>query len=567
MAFNIPSNPITNPAEGLAATAPSPETMGAAAAGPYNVATAAVAGLAQLNQTREKYQKLDNEALIASVAGEIDVAARDIRNAQRENPEMEVDGQKVNTFSFVNDNPALGTHGRNAFQTDINEVVESRLSTMTSSQKRQARPVLTDLVNKHTVALQEDQFVHQKEFTAAKGVESIQSLTAAGNWKDATSRNHQQFLNGAYSQETYQALRKYIASEEFQGFVTDFISKPPNDTTMAAAVAEAVAWKNPLITEDDKAQAIGVIYQSHEKGRVDQQRNLGLMQAKNEIELMRVIGDGKATAAMITNAGLANVISRESVPALLSMIKDRSEGKTDPAEFMRIQLGLAQAQDMSQKAQLAAKAEMKGEVYAAFNDGLLSKTDFNQTLELANKLGSGTWSTPGYKEAVGRGLMLIGAQAPITGPDGQVDFALMLGQMASNSKDSAAQGARMKMDLDAYLLDVPTDEVPQKAMDWVINNASRYAKGEPAVADLTAAVRARISPYMKADGTLTKTRQAILNDLSDQAIARTITIEEHDAQVDEINKYFDERAAADQRKQEAARARDEAKDQAAESIN
>ena len=60
MAFNIPSNPITNPAEGLAATAPSPAVMGAAAAGPYQVASAGAAGALEIKKAMEDEQKKDD---------------------------------------------------------------------------------------------------------------------------------------------------------------------------------------------------------------------------------------------------------------------------------------------------------------------------------------------------------------------------------------------------------------------------------------------------------------------------------------------------------------------------
>lgn len=546
MAFNIPSNPIENPAAGLTATAVSPALAGAAAAGPYQIASAAAEGALKVTAEIQKGQKLDDEAVVMKTLSEADTLMRDIRTAQNESPATKnAKGEDVKYSDFTDpNNVAAGTFGRNEFNAKVKDWADQRFATLTSSQRRAARVGLIDLQQKHTNALGEDQASKRKEIRAATGVESVQTIVANGDWSGAVSRNRQQFENGAYGQDTYQAVRQYVANEEFRSVVTDFMSKPANDTNAADTIRQIDEWKNPLITEEMKASAVGSVYTYQEKARVDQVRNLGLAQDANEVQLIGGITKGQVTSEMVISAAQSNVISRDSVGTLLTMLKDTSEGKTTPGVLVDLSLATTKAQDLSQTAQLEAKARLKAIVYSARETGHLSNTDFSNQLALVNKLGSGDWQTAGYKEAVARAGLLLGAAPPTIGADGTPDIAAMMSQMMAGNQKTGAQLVRLKIDLDRALVDVPADEVSQKALDWVYENAPRYAPSAPTVADLTSAVRARVSPFIDASGALTKPKQDVFDSLHADFAAGRVTQEEYEVRFNEMSAWFEAREAA-----------------------
>lgn len=558
MAFNIPSNPIENYAQGLAATAVDPATAGAKAAGPYNIATAVAGGALKIFEEVKKAQKLDDEAVVMEVMAEADTKMRGIRVEQNEAPGMKNDsGEDVKAFSPVSlDNPAV-TYGSQQFERDMKAWSDERFSSLTTSQRRMARSSFIELKQKHSNAIIEDQSSRRKEHIATTGIESVQTMVSDGNWKDATARNHQQFLNGAYGMETYQALRQYIANEEFRGVVTDFMQKPANDTTFAETMREIEEWKDPLITEDMRATAIGTVYTYQEKARVDQVRNLGLQQDANEIEFIAGIEKGLITSELITNAARNNVISRTAVGTLLTMLKDTSEGKTNPAVLTDLTLSVTRAQDLSQSAQLESKQGLKDQVYASYEAGDLSRSDFKDQLALANKLGSGDWATPGYKEAVARAGLFLGATPPPTNPDGSPNVDAMISQMLIGNQKIGAQMARMKMNLDIYLQNIPADEVSSAAMRWVNLNVATYAQQAPMVSDLTAAVRGYVSPHINAAGVLTKPKNDIFRELHSQARSGVITQAQLEERYAEMTKWFDARELAEQQAADAQRMAEE----------
>lgn len=239
MAFNIPSNPIVNPAEGLAASAPSPAIMGAAAAGPYNVAGAVLGGAMDIAAKMKEESKKDDVLKAATYAANASDKGKDLVNyVSAQEVITDDDGGTHSPHAPIDPNNwQRGTWGGWLYDREYKKWTDEATSVMSGRDKR----LFSGILEKEKYANREvlSETLDNRRAGARKQEAKVHTRTKStlGDFQGAVGDVRMFQEIGIFTEAEADAEISKYAEESVQISTVKFIAQNPTPQDSAAQIA------------------------------------------------------------------------------------------------------------------------------------------------------------------------------------------------------------------------------------------------------------------------------------------------------------------------------------------